>query len=361
MIGRVMMLSTNLARGGAETQVVQLARGLRRIGWDVSVVSLLPPSAFEDELATCRVPVYSLGMRPGVPGPLGIAHLAALLRKLRPQVLHCHMFHANLLGRAARLVCPVPVVISTIHSAVESSRSSGSTRLRDSLYCLTGPLADVTTRVCHTPGRKLRVIPNGVDTARFRPDARVRESVRRKFGAGDEFVWLAAGRLMWKKDYPTMLRAFAAQRGGLLLIAGEGPQEAELRALAAELGANVRFLGLRKDVPELMSACDGYLLSSVIEGLPLTLLEAAASGVPSVATAVGGVEDVVLDGRTGFVVPPGDAGAFGNAMSRIAHMPAPERGRMGQASREHAVANFDIQAVVLRWERLYTLLLTLLD
>ncbi len=82
------------------------------------------------------------------------------------------MFHANLLGRAARLVCPVPVVISTIHSAVESSRSSGSTRLRDSLYRLTGPLADATTRVCHTPGRKLMVIPNGVDTARFRPDAR---------------------------------------------------------------------------------------------------------------------------------------------------------------------------------------------
>jgi glycosyltransferase involved in cell wall biosynthesis len=266
MIGRVVMLSTNLARGGAETQVAQLARGLRRRGWEVSVISMLPPSAFEEELAAARVPVYSLGMRPGVPGPLGFARLAALLRKIRPQVLHCHMFHANLLGRAARMVCPVPVGISTIHSAVESSRTSGSTRLRDRIYRITDALANSTVAVCHTPGRKRRVIPNGVDTRRFRPDAALRERMRLTLGAGDEFVWLAVGRLMWKKDYPTMLRAFAAQRGGLLLIAGEGPQEPELHALAAELRANVRFIGLRADVAELMCACDGYLLSSVIEG-----------------------------------------------------------------------------------------------
>ncbi|HOK47848.1 MAG TPA: glycosyltransferase, partial [Bryobacteraceae bacterium] len=85
----------------------------------------------------------------------------------------------------------------------------------------------------------------------------------------------------------------------------------------------------------------------------------AASGLPAVATAVGGVEDVVIDGRTGFVVPPGDATAFANAMRRIVRMTAEERSRMGQAARDHAAANFDIRAVVLRWERLYTQLLTL--
>lgn len=361
MTTRIVMLSTNLARGGAETQVVELARGLRRRGWDVSVISMLPPSAFEEELAACRVPVYSLGMRPGVPDPVGFARLAALLGKLRPQVLHCHMFHANLLGRMARLFCPVPVVISTIHSAIESSRSGGGARLREAIYSLTGPLADVTTRVCRTPGKKGVVIPNGVDTARFAPDRETGARVRRELGAGSEFVWLAVGRLMWKKDYHTMLRAFAAHGSGLLLIAGEGPQEAELRALAADLRANVRFLGLRSDVPELMKACDGYLLSSVIEGLPMTLLEAAASGLPAVATAVGGVEDVVIEGRTGFIVPAGDAAAFADAMRRIARMPAEQRSRMGQAGRDHAAANFDIRAVVLRWERLYTQLLTLLD
>ncbi len=362
MNGPIVMLSTNLARGGAETQVVQLARGLRRRGWDVSVVSMLPPSAFEEDLAASRVPVYSLDMRPGVPSPLGFARLAALLRRIRPQVLHCHMFHANLLGRAARLVCPVPVVISTVHSAVESSRTSGSTRLRDILYRITDPLADSTVCVCRTPSpKKGAVIPNGVDTTRFRPDPAQREAIRRTFATGDEFVWLAVGRLMWKKDYPTMLRAFAAQRGGLLLIAGEGPLEERLMALTAELGVNVRFLGLRGDVAKLMCACDGYLLSSIIEGLPVTLLEAAASGVPMIATAAGGVGDIVLDGQTGFLVPPGDEAAFAGAMSRLTSMSPRERGRMGQAAREHAVANFDIDAVVLRWERLYAQLLHLLD
>ncbi len=359
MIGRVVMLSTNLARGGAETQVVQLARGLRRRGWDVGVISMLPPSAFTSELASSRISVHSLEMRPGVPDPVGFARLVELLRKLRPHVLHCHMFHANLMGRAARLLCPVPVVISTIHSAVESSRASRATRLRGIAYRLTGPLADITVGVCRTPGRKLPVIPNGIDTTRFHPTVG-----RTPRPAGDPKVapvWLAVGRLMWKKDYPTMLRAFAQLQAGRLLIAGEGPQEPELRALAAQLNANVEFLGLRSDVPELMRECDAFLLSSVIEGLPVTLLEAAASGLPCVATAVGGVEDIVLDGRTGFVVPPGDAATFAKAMSRIANMSPEERGRMGQAARDHVVASFDIEAVVLRWERLYTQLLTLCD
>ena len=120
---------------------------------------------------------------------------------------------------------------------------------------------------------------------------------------------------MWKKDYPTMLRAFAAQRQGVLLIAGEGPEEAALRALARELEANVRFLGLRADVPELMNAANGFLLSSVVEGLPMALLEAASSALPCVATDAGGVGEIVLDGQTGYLVPPGDPAAFGAAMS----------------------------------------------
>jgi glycosyltransferase involved in cell wall biosynthesis len=372
--GDVRALATALATLAADPQRRrELAEAGRAAAahFDVNAmvaVSLLPPSAFAAELTDSGVPVFSLGMRPGAPSPAGLARLASILRKLRPQILHCHMVHANLLGRVASLLCPLRVVISTAHSIVESSRRSQDARGRDWLYRLTDPLANATVAVCQAgaaryaetraaPRRKLRVIPNGVDTSRLRPDEEAREKTRHQLGIGREFVWLAAGRLMWKKDYPTMLRAFAAQRGGLLLIAGEGPDELQLHALAGELHADVRFLGLRADVPKLMNACNGFLLSSTVEGLPVSLLEAASSALPCVTTRAGGADEIVLDGRTGYVVPPGDPEALAAAMSRLRALPPPSRRQMGQAAREHAVAHFDMDVVAAQWERLYEELL----
>jgi glycosyltransferase involved in cell wall biosynthesis len=200
------------------------------------------------------------------------------------------------------------------------------------------------------------VIPNGVDTGRFRPDEMRRERARAALGLGTEFTWLAAGRLMWKKNYPVMLEA-ARQASASLLIAGDGPDEAELKALAAKLGVHARFLGAREDIPDLMNACDGFVLSSAVEGLPMVLLEAAASGLPQVAAGVGGVTEAVVHERTGFVVPPGDPSALGAAMALLAQMPVAERAAMARAAREHAVAQFDLQVVTGRWEALYRELL----
>jgi glycosyltransferase involved in cell wall biosynthesis len=368
MKARIAFVTTNLARGGAETQVALLASGLGRRGWDVHVISLLRPTAFERELASAGVPILSLGMPPGLPNPLGYARLLRILRDLRPQVVHSHMFHANLLARAARLISPVPVLISTLHSIAESSRGSSGVRRRDWLYRITDPLADLTVAVCEAaakrhadaravPRKKLRVIPNGVDTSAFRPDPARRERARQQLGIGQEFAWLAVGRLMWKKGYETMLRAFAGDNQGVLLVAGAGPQESELRELACEFGANARFLGEREDVADLMTACDGFVLSSVVEGLPLALLEAASSGLPCVAADAGGVSDIVLHERTGYVVPLGNPGALAEAMSRLVNMPAEARHKMGLAARGHVVARFDLGAVLSRWEQLYLELL----
>ena len=364
MMGPVVLLTTNLAPGGAETQVALLALALYARGWTVHVVSLLDPSAFHHELARHGVHVHSLGMTPGIPGPRGLARLASILRHVRPSVLHCHMFHANLFGRLARLLFPIPRVISTLHSLAESSRTSPNPTRRDTLYRLTDPLADLTVAVSHAAAArhaaaravnpaKLRVIPNGVDTTRFHPDDTRREAARQSLGAGDDFVWLAAGRLMWKKDYPTMIRAAAQNPSRKLWIAGAGPQESELRALAAELKADVRFLGLRPDLPELMNAADALVLSSTIEGLPMVLLEASASALPCAATRAGGAAEVVIDGQTGFLSPCGDADSLAASMARIESLPPHKRLEMGVAARKLALDQFDIGAVTSQWEHLY--------
>ena len=364
---RIILLTTSLARGGAETQVFHLAVELRALGWSVAVVSLLPPGAFTSDLADVGIETFSLGMAAGAADVRGLFRLCAFLYRFRPQILHSHMFHANILARAARLFCPVPVVISSIHSVAESGRDSRRTAVRDGLYAVTDPLADMVAAVSHAAAErharahavcrsKLCVIPNGVDTAVFRPDPR-RESERRRLGVESAFVWLAAGRLMWKKDYPTLLRAFARQRGAVLLIAGEGPQEAELRALARELAVDARFLGRVDDMPALMNAADALVLSSVVEGLPMALIEAAASGLPAAATGAGGVGEAILDGQTGFVSAPGDAAALGENMARLAAFSPEARARMGLAARAHAVARFDLKRVAGEWDRAYRQLL----
>lgn len=364
MTRRVVLLTTNLARGGAETQVAMLALSLSRRGWPVSVVSLLDPSAFQAELSAAGVHLHSLGMQPGRPNPLAVARLAVILRELRPSVLHSHMFHANLLARLMSLAFPAPLIVSTLHSMAESSRHSTGTRWRDWLYRATDPLADATVAVCQAVAErhaaagaarrgKLRVIPNGVDTEQFRPDAAARDRLRGELGVGDEFVWLAAGRMMWKKDYPTMLRAAGRLGAGILLIAGAGPLEAELAALARELRVGARFLGPREDLPALMNAADGLVLSSVVEGLPMVLLEAAASGLPCVTTDAGGAREAVLDGQTGFVAPCGNPEALAAAMARLVELPGAARQEMGRAARHLALAHFDMGPVTSQWEQLY--------
>jgi glycosyltransferase involved in cell wall biosynthesis len=176
-------------------------------------------------------------------------------------------------------------------------------------------------------------------------------------GVESEFVWLAAGRLMWKKDYPTLLHAFAQFDDCMLLIAGAGPQEAELKRLAAELGGRVRLLGQVDDMPALMNAADGLVLSSLVEGLPVALLEAAASGLPAVATAVGGVREILGEEEAGRVVPPGDPAALAAAMKSLAALPTEARERISRAARAVALARYDVNVVVAQWESAYRELL----
>ena len=361
---RVALLTTSLDRGGAEAQVALLAAGLARRGYQTCVISLAAPTAFTADLKDAGVEVVSLSMRAGVADPRGLGRLLRFLARFRPAIVHSHLFHANLMARVARLLAPVPVVISTLHSVAESGRRHPGVGLRDLAYRLSDPLADQVVAVCEAVSRrhlaagavgasKLCVIPNAVDTGVFRPDVERRAAMRQALELDGAFVWLAAGRLMWKKDYPTLLRAFASRSSSVLLVAGAGPQGEQLKDLASRLGVRVRWLGAREDMPALMNAADALVLSSVVEGLPVVLLEAAASGLIAVSTDAGGAREAVEDGVTGYIVPLGDAEALSQAISRVESLDETARQQMARAARRRALALFDIQAVTGRWERLY--------
>ena len=361
---RVLLLSTSMGMGGADQQLLSSAEALRGRGWDVRIVSLTTLGPMGLQARQRGIPTDSLEMPRGIPDPRGVVRLVRLLREWKPEVLHSHMGHANLMARLVRSFAPVRVLVCTIHSIQDGGP------IRQFIYRLTDRLADCTTIVSEAAAQRylankavsrerLRMIPNAVDTGRFRPLPEVRDRVRRELGVAEKFTWLAVGRLAPPKDYPNMLQAFArlsaSRLDSTLLIVGTGPLQGQTEELIRSLGLGdrVRLLGVRRDVPELMSAGDGYVLSSAWEGMPVVLLEAGAAGMPIVATAVGGNGEVVLDGRTGFVVPPQDPQMLAQAMMKLAALTPADRLRLGQRAREHVEAHYALPHIIDLWEELY--------
>jgi glycosyltransferase involved in cell wall biosynthesis len=363
---RILFLSTSMGLGGADQQLLSAAQVLRDRGHDIRIVSLTPLGPMGLQARSLGLATDSLEMRRGVPDPRGLARLVRIVRAWKPDVVHSHMVHANLMARVLRLLVPVPVLVSTIHNVYEGGP------LLMAGYRLTNGLVDHMTIISQAaadrfvgerivPGRLLTVIANGVDTDRMRnlpPEGRA--ALRGGMSVGDqEFVWLAVGRFEVAKDYPNMLRAFADVRArepqAVLVIVGQGSLQAETEALTAELGLReaVRFLGARDDVPAVMSAADGYVMSSAWEGMPMVLLEAAAAGLPIIATAVGGNGEVVRDGESGFLVPARDSEVLRAGMLRLMALPEEQRRAMGERGREHVRANYGLQRVAERWERVY--------
>ena len=366
---RIMHVTTGLSYGGAETQLKNLALRLKQRKWSLSVVSMLPPGAYVDELEAAGICIYDLRMRRKVPDPRAVLRLASIVRRERPLVVHAHMIHANLLARITRLFASIPVLICTAHNIIEGGRA------RELAYRLTDSLADITTQVSEAgkqryiqvgavPPHKIVCIPNGIDTSRFQPNPTVRQAVREQFGcAPDAFVWLTVGRLEPVKNHLELLCAFrevtAVHPHARLLIAGQGPLQAATEQRITELGLaeRVRLLGVRRDIPDLLNAADAFVLPSLWEGMPLTLLEASATALPIVATDVGGNAEVVLEGETGYLVPVKDTEALAQAMLRVMNLSEADRSAIGQAGRAHVVQNFDLERVVDRWEALYRELL----
>jgi glycosyltransferase involved in cell wall biosynthesis len=367
---RVLYLSSSMGMGGADKLLITAAQEMRARGHEALIVSLTPLGPMGLEARSLGIRTESLEMRRGIPDPRGLLRLIRIVRAWKPDVLHSHMIHANLMARALRVLVPLPALVSTIHNIYEGGPGWMMA------YRLTNRLADQMTIVSQAaagrfiaesiiPKDLLRVLPNGIDIAPFRDvPSGTRGSLRRSLGLGDEFVWLAVGRFEIAKDYPNMLRAFAKVRERndrtVLLLVGRGSLQSEAEDLTQELGLGsaVRFLGVRNDVQAIMSAADGYVMSSAWEGMPVVLLEAAAAALPIVATIAGGNHEVVLDESSGFLVPPRDSEALSGAMLRLMGLSETQRRSMGERGRENVRIHHGLTRMADQWEDLYREVLT---
>jgi len=306
-----------------------------------------------------------------------LAELTALFRRLRPDIVHTHNPKPGIYGRLAARAAGVPVVVNTVHGLYATPDDSW--RRRAAVYGLErlaatcsgaelvqNPEDVATLRRLRVPADRLTLLGNGIDLSRFHPDDDDRAALREELGYGTgDLVVGVVGRLVWEKGYREVFDAAVAlrQRRPEVRFVVAGPADHskadavdadEMRR--AEAAGGVRFLGHRDDVERLYRAMDLYVLASYREGFPRSAMEAAASGLPVVATDIRGCRQVVDDGVTGRLVPPRDAAALAAAVEALAADPA-GREAMGRAALARAAADFDQRRVIATTLRTYRHLL----
>jgi glycosyltransferase involved in cell wall biosynthesis len=336
--------------GGAQTYVSSLLPAL--VGpFEVTVAAHgAGPLRDAAEAAGARfVPLQSV-RRPISPWRdlAGLFELYRLLRRERPDILHASSSKAGVLGRLAGFLAGVPIRIFTVHGWAFAAYSGTTGRLYRWADRLVRPLT--TTTICVSE-RELAaglaagtcaadrtvVIPNAVDVA---------GAPRSQAVARERPLILAVGRLKGPKDFPTLVRALGKLTPGSFdaLIVGDGPDRGRLEEEIAALGlqGRVRLTGERRDVPELLARADVFVLSSASEGMPVSVLEAMAAGLPIVASRVGGVPEQIADSETGLLVEPGDPDELAASLMRLIQDPDLRRS-LGAAARARAEQAFDLE------------------
>ncbi len=367
---KLLYVITALNVGGAEMNLYRLIRSIDHNRFDLLVVSLINKGPIgkmiENDL---NVQVIALDINSYLHVLSGFIKFMRLVRSWKPHILHSHMVHANFLSRWARLIWHYPVLICTIHNIEEQGRRK-SAKWRLLTYRYSDFLCDLTTQVSMAglkkyikikavPASKIIHIPNGIDLDQFKHDKAQVYKLSQSLNPCNRFIFLAVGSLTDQKDYPNLLKAFAVllekHSDSLLLIAGDGPLNSSLRLLAEELGLvdSVRFLGLRNDVPDLMAMADVFVISSAWEGLPVVLLEAAASSLPIIATDVGGNSEVVIDNYNGYLVAPGKVNELAEKMLEFIELPLQRQIEMGEKGYNHVKDNYSIENIIHRWEQIY--------
>lgn len=330
---RILHVFTDLGTGGVQKMIIQLAADAVSRGDAVTVASAGGPS--EDPLreAGGAHATVSLGGRSASTTAVGGLRLASTMRRVRPDVVHAHNVRPALAARLAIMLCaPRTPLLTTLHGLAPRDYANAARllRLAGGRVIACAPAVSRQLRAAGYPQHRLDVITNG---AALQPPTPQRvEALRSRLGTGRAPLVVGVGRLAPQKDWPTLIAAASRLEDAGVVVAGDGALHRSLEDAAESGGGRVRFVGRLEDVAALYAIAACTVSTSTWEGLPLSLLEALSLGVPSVATAVDGVADVV-PASAALLVPPGDPGAVADAVNRVLHEPGLAE-RLGAAALE---------------------------
>jgi glycosyltransferase involved in cell wall biosynthesis len=365
---RVSYLITDSGVGGTEKMLADLIMNLDRSRFSPELIVLKPPASTAKMLSEKGVPVKSIGLPRwlslgyGLKIPGALFRLHRMLAKSRPDILHCYLFQANLLGRIAARCTGIPVNISSLR-VEEKERDSHILFERLSRSLVTGYTA-VCNEVRNFGIQKLGIapekiitIPNGINPELYAEGNR--HKVREELGIETEIPTIGTiGRIHRQKGMDIFIRAAGAIRVKIpnlrVIVVGEGPEEGKLRSLVRELGLSdsVIFTGLRQDIPDLLAGMDLFVLASRWEGMPNVILEAMAAGRAVVASDTGGARELVQQGETGILVPVEDVEALSSAIMNLL-VKSSGLHEMGEKARDRVRAHYSLTRMVERTQELY--------
>ena len=375
---RILHVIETLGAGGAERVLINLLPRLQERGHTCEVACLYPVYSLQSDLEAAGIVVHRMHHRYDRRWDImtGAAQIMRLHRRRRYDILHAHLLFADIYVGASRLWGRRPCRTVTFHSTnfnyFHGSPTASMARyllpqlLRsgfDSVTAVSEPVAEHLRE--HVRGLEPVVIPNPLPLS-IAPDPTLQRSeVLAPYGvADDDFAIVVAARLIPDKAHLKLFDALQMlQAKGYypkVLLAGGGPLEAELRAAtkARKLDDQVKFCGLMQHAAlmRLVQSCDLFVLASVREGFGLAPAEAMLLERPVLATTAGGLVEVIEDGCSGLLVPPGDATALAHGIEKLMH-DAPLRAKLGRAGRERIVENFGADEVARRWEEHYQMLM----
>jgi sugar transferase (PEP-CTERM/EpsH1 system associated) len=367
----VCQLVHGLPIGGAEVLVSRIVRRLDdRFRFVIACLDQI--GELGEALADEGIKVVHLERRPGFDWRC-VRRLSRLLAEERIGVIHAHQYTPFAYAVATRAFGRRPPVLFTEHGRFYPDYPNFKRKLfnrllpdkRDRFVAVGESVRQALIHNEGLPPRRVEIVYNGVDLSAFDSGATDRDEVRRELGiAGDTFLVLQVARLDTIKDHATALRAIA---GALprnpairLMIVGDGPErESIARAITEQgLGDSVTMLGMRNDVQRLLAAADAFLLTSVSEGIPVTIIEAMAARIPVVSTAVGGVPELIESEVSGLLAPSGDAPRLADALIRLAADRA-LRERLCHTARQRTETQFSEHQMIDKYAALYDAMLTI--
>lgn len=360
---RVLFVVPDLRFGGAEQHFATL---LPRMDPDRFAASLVCIGEEGDLFCTVEaagLPTKALQLGGKRDAIRALVALVSHMRQIRPDVVVMWGYNAQTLGRIAARIARVKFTVVWLHALIRTERANS---LRDllaqalipwtsSFFGVAEAQRRFMTAELRFPPQKIRIIHNGVDPARF--DVRSDRSPLAELGIDEshQVIGIVAA-LRWEKDHATLFHAakeLLIDRPKMtVLIVGDGPKRSDLEALCAELGIahNVRFVGSRNDVARLMGALDVFVLCSTTECFPISVLEAMACARPVVCTDVGGIREIVIDGLTGYLVPPREPQLLAARLNEVLSDRLLAR-NMGSAARVRIESHFTLETSVARTER----------
>lgn len=370
---KVVHVITGLPTGGAEMMLFKLLASFQGGGPDGEVLSLLPEEEMASRIRALGVPVRSANMSGPLSLPARMGPLARMIRESRADLVHCWMYHANLLGGlAAKRAGRRPILWGIRQSNLDPVLSKKTTRLvawlgarlsrvlPDRIVYVSDAAQAVHRRMGYRD-RGAAVIPNGFDPDVFKPDSEARRALRGELGLTDDSLLVGlVARFDPQKDHETFLRAAAAlaeeRKNVFFILAGRGTDGSQvaIRRLIERhaLHGRVYGLGLRTDMPRVTAALDVAVSSSAFgEGFSNAIGEALACAVPAVVTDVGDSGD--LAGEAGYVVPPRDPKALAAGIEMLLNLPLEARAGLGARGRRKMVEEYGLAAIAARYRNLY--------